>query len=94
MKEPMRKLNFLSEQDATDENFISHDFDVDAIVKELRSGDKGFVVVPGVFPPEEIAEARERILALIDSQGEKATHFQACLVLQKTRRVALMSALI
>ena len=45
-------------------------------MKELRSGEKGFVVVPGVFPPEEIAEARERILALIDSQGEKATHFQ------------------
>ena len=43
---------------------------------ELRSGEKGFVVVPGVYPPEEIAEARERILALIDSQGEKATHFQ------------------
>ena len=49
---------------------------MDAIVKELRSGEKGFVVVPGVYPPEEIAEARERILALIDSQGEKATHFQ------------------
>jgi len=64
------------EQDATDEQFISPDVDVAAILKELRSGEKGFVVVPAVFPPEEIAEARERILALIDSQGEKATHFQ------------------
>ena len=49
---------------------------MDAIVEELRSGERGFVVVPGVFSPEEVAEARERILALIDSQGEKATHFQ------------------
>ena len=72
----MRKVNFSREQDGTDEQFISPDVDVAAILKELRSGEKGFVVVPAVFPPEEIAEARERILALIDSQGEKATHFQ------------------
>ena len=58
------------------EQVIPHGVDVDAIVEELRSGERGFVVVPGVFSPEEIAEARERILALIDSQGEKATHFQ------------------
>ena len=51
-------------------------FDVDAIVAELRTGESGFVVVPAVFPPEEVAEARQRILALIEHQGEKATHFQ------------------
>ena len=65
---------------------------MNAIVEELRSGEKGFVVVPGVFPPEEIAEARERILALIGSQGEKATHFQAPQFPKKNMNIGMKDA--
>ena len=71
------------------EQIIPPGVDVDAIVEELRSGERGFVVVPGLFAAEEIAEARERILALIDSQGEKATHFQVAGVLYKMSQTCM-----
>ncbi len=44
--------------------------DVDAIVEEIRFGSKGYVIVPGVFSAEEMAEARKTAHELLKSEGE------------------------
>ena len=36
----------------------------------------GYVILKGLFAPDDIKHARETILYLIGKQGAKATHFQ------------------
>ncbi|WP_422365867.1 phytanoyl-CoA dioxygenase family protein [Pelagibius sp.] len=47
----------------------------DAIVRELLDG-RGYVVLPQVFSPAEIRQARDLIMRFSDQDTAKATHFQ------------------
>ena len=49
--------------------------DKDLVFKEIIEGE-GYVVIKGLFDPDDIKHARETILYLINKQGSKATHFQ------------------
>ena len=40
------------------------DLDVNAVVKELTVGEKGYVLIPGVFTKEEVNMARLVVFAL------------------------------
>ena len=37
---------------------LPHDLDINGIVKELTVGEKGYVLIPGVFTKEEVNMAR------------------------------------
>lgn len=49
--------------------------DADAIVEDLLNGD-GAVRLTGLFPPEDIAEARRIVMDHPDRDAGKVTHFQ------------------
>ncbi|XP_064623535.1 uncharacterized protein Mb3657-like [Lineus longissimus] len=49
--------------------------DVEDIVKEVTEG-QGYLLLPQVFSPEDIAHARDVIYYLIKTEGQRATHFQ------------------
>jgi ectoine hydroxylase-related dioxygenase (phytanoyl-CoA dioxygenase family) len=55
--------------------FDSDHYDVGEIVVELLKGD-GAVVFPGLFPPDEIAEARQIIMDRSSAEPPRVTHFQ------------------
>ena len=56
------------DQYATDPAFVS------GCVETLLHGD-GYVMLPGVFAPEEVAEARRIVMAESDRDAPKLTHF-------------------
>ena len=57
-------------------NFQSNEsINEDQALEEILKGD-GYVILKGLFAPEDIKHARETILYLIGKQGAKATHFQ------------------
>ena len=59
------------------DNFLTPpDLNISAIIEEMSFGDSGFVLVSGMFEPDEIEYARNRILHLIKKEPKKATHFQ------------------
>ena len=49
--------------------------DAQIIVEELLNG-KGVVAISGLFTPQEVARAREIIMAHSENEAEKVTHFQ------------------
>ena len=58
------------------EDFIRPEkLDIAEIIEEVTSG-KGYFMIPQLFSPQDIEHARNTTLYLIDTQGEKATHFQ------------------
>ena len=55
--------------------FTAESANPDDIIHELLHGD-GAVGISGLFPPEDIAEARRIIMEHSDKAAEKVTHFQ------------------
>ena len=45
------------------------------LFKDIIEGE-GYVIIKGLFDPDDIKHARDTILYLIGKQGNKATHFQ------------------
>lgn len=50
--------------------------DLPSVLSELRSGPRGFVILPGLFDPEEVGLAKAAVMWLVATEGRKATHFQ------------------
>ncbi|MEM7301835.1 MAG: phytanoyl-CoA dioxygenase family protein [Pseudomonadota bacterium] len=55
--------------------FTAVNADPETIVDELLNG-AGAVAISGLFNAEDIAEARQLIMAYSDGEGDKVTHFQ------------------
>ena len=55
------------------------DLNLTSILNEIKFG-KGFIVLPELFSPDDIDHARQTTLYLINTQGNKATHFQVRLI--------------
>ena len=57
------------------DNFLQPKLDIAEIIKEITTG-KGYLIIPQLFSPQDIGQARDATLYLIKTQGKKATHFQ------------------